>query len=93
MFIGGGVLISRERKPPKMTGPFAQVAEDFIQYKRSCGFKYENEPKCMSRVCRFAEEQGVTSVKDIADIRGRLMAHLAIETSETETGAQNMVSN
>ena len=31
--------------------------------------------------------------KDIADIRGRLMAHLAIETSETETGVQNMVSN
>ena len=32
-------------------------------------------------------------VKDIADIRGRLMAHLAIETSKTETGVQNMVSN
>lgn len=46
-----------------MTGPFAQVAKDFIQYKRSCGFKYENEPKCMSRFCRFAEEQGVTSVE------------------------------
>ena len=40
--------MSRERKPPKMTGPFAQVAEDFIQYKRSCGFKYENYPS----VCR-----------------------------------------
>lgn len=55
--------MSRERKPPKMIGPFAQVAEDFIQYKRSCGFKYENEPKCLSRFCRFAKEQGVTSVE------------------------------
>ena len=55
--------MSRERKPPKMTGPFAQVAEDFIQYKRSCGFKYENEPKCLSRFCRFAQEHGVTSVE------------------------------
>ena len=44
--------MSRERRPPKMIGPFAQVAEDFIQYKRSCGFKYENEPKCLSRFCR-----------------------------------------
>lgn len=55
--------MSRERKPPKMTGPFAQAAEDFIQYKRSCGFKYENEPKCLSRFCRFAEKQGVTSAE------------------------------
>lgn len=37
-----------------MTGPFAQTAEDFIQYKRSCGFKYENEPKCLSRFCRLS---------------------------------------
>ena len=55
--------MSRERKPPKMTGPFAQAPEDFIQYKRSCGFKYENEPKCLSRFCRFAEKQGVTSAE------------------------------
>ena len=55
--------MSRERKPPKMTGPFAKAAEDFIQYKRNCGFKYENEPKCLSRFCRFAMEQGVVSVE------------------------------
>ena len=43
-----------------MTGPFAQAADDFIQYKRSCGFKYEYEPKCLSRFCRFATDKGVT---------------------------------
>ena len=46
-----------------MTGPFAQAADDFIQYKRSCGFKYEYEPKCLSRFCRFATDKGVTSVE------------------------------
>ena len=55
--------MSRSRKPPVMTGPFAQAADDFIQYKRSCGFKYEYEPKCLSRFCRFATDKGVTSVE------------------------------
>lgn len=54
--------MSRERKSPKMVGPFAQTADAFIQYKRSCGFKYENEPKCLSRFCRFAQEHGTLSV-------------------------------
>lgn len=53
----------KERKSSQMIGAFAQTAEDFIQYKRNCGFKYENEPKCLSRFCRFAEEHGITSVK------------------------------
>ena len=51
------------RKPPVMTGPFAQTANDFIQYKRSCGYKYEHEPKCLSRFCRFAVDKGVASVE------------------------------
>lgn len=50
--------MSRIKKPPVMTGPFAQTADDFIQYKRSCGFKYEHEPKCLSRFCRFAVDKG-----------------------------------
>ena len=54
--------MSRIRKPPVMTGPFAQTADDFILYKRSCGFKYEHEPKCLSRFCRFAADNGITSV-------------------------------
>lgn len=37
--------MSRIKKPPVMTGPFAKTADDFIQYKRSCGFKYEHEPR------------------------------------------------
>lgn len=46
-----------------MTGSFAEVAQEFIQYKRSTGFKYADEPKCLSRFCRFSEEQGVTEIK------------------------------
>lgn len=56
--------MSRYRKSPEMAGPFAQTAYDFIQYKRSCGFKYENEPKCLSRFCRFAQEYGAVSVRE-----------------------------
>ena len=55
--------MTRIRKFPTMTGPFAEVAQEFIQYKRSAGFKYANEPKCLSRFCRFSEEQGVTEIE------------------------------
>ena len=55
--------MTRIRKSPTMTGPFAEVAQEFIQYKRSAGFKYANEPKCLSRFCRFSEEQGVTEIE------------------------------
>lgn len=53
----------RSRKSPVMTGPFGETANDFIRYKRSCGFKYESEPKCLLRFCRFAEEKGITDVE------------------------------
>ena len=46
-----------------MTGPFAEVAQEFIQYKRSAGFKYADEPKCLSRFCRFSKELGITEMK------------------------------
>ena len=55
--------MTRIRKSPSMTGSFAEVAQEFIQYKRSTGFKYADEPKCLSRFCRFSEEQGVTEIK------------------------------
>ena len=48
--------MTRIRKTPTMTGPFAEVAQEFIQYKRSAGFKYADEPKCLSRFCRFSKE-------------------------------------
>ena len=51
------------KKSPSMTGPFAEAAKEFILYKRSSGFKYENEPKCLSRFCRFSEEQGVAEIE------------------------------
>lgn len=43
--------MTRIRKSPTMTGAFAEVAQEFIQYKRSAGFKYADEPKCLSRFC------------------------------------------
>ena len=55
--------MTRIKKSPIMTGIFAGSAEDFIKYKRSTGYKYLNEPKCLSRFCRFSEEQGITEIK------------------------------
>ena len=37
--------MSGKRKKPEMTGIFAEAANDFVDYKRSLGFKYEGEPK------------------------------------------------
>ena len=45
-----------------MTGTFAEIAQEFIKYKRSLGFKYADEPKCLSRFCRFSEEQGTSEI-------------------------------
>ena len=55
--------MSRMQKPPVMTGVFSEVANDFISYKRSAGFKYVYEPKCLSRFCRFSEEQGIRDIE------------------------------
>lgn len=52
-----------EKKLPEMTGVFSGLAYSFINHKRSLGFKYEAEPKCLSRFCRFAEEKGVNTVE------------------------------
>ena len=54
--------MTRIRKTPVMTGTFAEIAQEFIQYKRSLGFKYSDEPKCLSRFCRFSEEQGISEI-------------------------------
>ena len=54
--------MTRIRKPPVMTGTFAEIAQEFIKYKRSLGFKYADEPKCLSRFCRFSEEQGTSEI-------------------------------
>lgn len=55
--------MSRSRKAPEMTGIFAEAANDFVNYKRSLGFKYEGEPKCLARFCRFADEFGTDEIK------------------------------
>lgn len=41
--------------PITMTGIFATLANDFIEYKRVQGYKYYSEAKVLSRFCRFAE--------------------------------------
>lgn len=71
--------MTRLRKSPTMTGVFANVAENFITFKRSAGFKYENEPKCLSRFCRFSEEQGITKLEI-----SRPLAEKWIESREGE---------
>lgn len=55
--------MSRIRRPPVMTGVFSEVARDFVSYKRSLGFKYEHEPKCLSRFCRFSEDYGTKNIE------------------------------
>ena len=55
--------MSRTHKSPVMTGVFSEIADNFINYKRSMGFKYEHEPKCLSRFCRFSEEYGVKNIE------------------------------
>ncbi len=63
MRIGGDFIMSRTHKSPVMTGVFSEIADNFINYKRSMGFKYEHEPKCLSRFCRFSEEYGVKNIE------------------------------
>lgn len=48
--------MTRIRKSPTMTGPFAETIHEFIQYKRSAGFKYADEPKCLSQYLRLTAE-------------------------------------
>ena len=55
--------MSGKRKKPEMTGIFAEAANDFVDYKRSLGFKYEGEPKCLARFCRFATESGANEIE------------------------------
>lgn len=55
--------MNQNKKQPEMTGVFAEKAVEFIDFKRSLGFKYETEPKCLSRFCRFADEFGTTKIE------------------------------
>lgn len=54
--------MNKEKKMPEMIGVFSELAYSFIDYKRSLGFKYASEPKCLSRFCKFAEEKGVNAI-------------------------------
>lgn len=57
--------------PIKMTGVFAGPADDFVEFKRSQGYKYYSEAKVLSRFCRFAEsyplEKPVLTKELVAD--------------------------
>ena len=41
--------------PIKMTGVFARLASDFVEYKKAQGYKYYSETKVLGRFCRFTE--------------------------------------
>ena len=45
--------------PVSMSGVFAQLAEDFVLFKRNQGYKYRSEAKVLSRFCRFTEQYGL----------------------------------
>lgn len=45
--------------PVKMSGIFAEQANEFVEYKRDQGYKYNSEAKVLSRFCRFTEEYGL----------------------------------
>ena len=77
--------MTRIRKSPSMTGSFAEVAQEFIQYKRSTGFKYADEPKCLSRFCRFSEEQGVTEIKISRSLAEKWTAPRAGESEKSRS--------
>ena len=42
--------------PITMSGVFAGLADDFLEFKRSQGYKYYSEAKVLSRFCRFSEK-------------------------------------
>lgn len=43
-------------KPLIMTGIFASLAYDFLEYKRAQGYKYQSEEKVLRRFCEFSEK-------------------------------------
>lgn len=57
--------------PIKMTGIFAGIADDFVEFKRAQGYKYYSEAKVLSWFCRFAEsyplEKPVLTKELVAD--------------------------
>lgn len=42
--------------PITMTGVFAHLAYEFLEFKRAQGYKYYSEAKVLSRFCRFTEK-------------------------------------
>jgi len=57
--------------PIKMTGIFAEHADDFVAFKRAQGYKYYSEAKVLRQFCQFAEsyslEKPALTKKLIAD--------------------------
>ncbi len=66
--------MTRIRKPPVMIGTFAEIAQEFIQYKRSLGFKYTDKPKCLPRLYRFSEEQGISEIEILRPLAEKWIA-------------------
>ena len=45
--------------PLTMTGIFAPLAYDFLEFKRAQGYKYKSEEKVLQRFCKFSENYPV----------------------------------
>lgn len=85
MLTGGIIIMTRIRKSPEMTGAFADIINDFIKYKRNHGYKYENEPKCLSRFCSFCEEHGITSIEISQELAETWIAFREGEANKTRS--------
>lgn len=77
--------MTRIKETPAMTGPFAETAYEFIKFKRSAGFKYTDETKCLSRFCRFSEKQGVTEIKISRSLAEKWIAPREGEAEKTRS--------
>lgn len=46
--------------PIVMSGVFAQLADEFVAFKRAQGYKYDSEAKVLRRFCHFSENYNLT---------------------------------
>lgn len=74
-----------DTKQLNFTGPFAEMAESFILYKQSLGYKYESEKKMLRLFCEFTEQYPVEDCvlsKELVEAWFTDMNDVAIKTKE-----------
>jgi len=66
-------------------GPFAELAENFIQHKQSLGYKYESEKKMLRLFCEFSNQypnEGCNLSKELIEAWFSGMTDVAEKTKE-----------